>query len=711
MIFQVRYIGNVAFCLMVLVLSVSSCIRVEEGSSEQVGHLSVADFSVDVVLEVSPAAKGVDVSGLLADFSEPSASDVTFIVKDKDGNEKYNGTGLWQDFLVLPVGAYTLIASYGSNGYGAPYFYGEASGTVSALEQETAEITMTVANSLVKVSVSEEMENHFTPDGKVKLTSGTESYEVEVGSYCFVPSGTDVAISLAGTNSVGNPATFSHKLTTAPKTAYEIVCGKQTAGWPGILLSISEADVFCDRVYITTPAVFSGDMSDDNKGKLVYEASSDNWNSSLEAELEDGVPVIKGLDPQKSYKVRARTGAVASNEVNVTPSYGISASAAHTQTNGLLDGTDVTTSFSKSSVVQSAIASWNYKLYASDGQTLLREFTVSNGNAATSSDGSSLTASTAWPYLPQGSYSLVATPTMKDGSAVSGTTLTISTAAPTFSISLDGGSFTSYDKYLNRELTGAYGANEIDPETIYNVGASWTISTAIMANSNYSKTLAFQVDGAEKKSYPVTAYDYNYYGGAYDNISGLSWSAHTLAASMTFDGVTVTSPGRTHHITGLPYKSPDFVTNSVSIGSGVTDWSTSGTVEYWSGRGYQILYWYLGGVTAGTLFSPKFKVPTDTGVRYSSAVCYFTTGVAGSKSVTLYSGPTSTLNKSTANAKSVDRVYVTAGQAPSESKFVSFSHTAALMPNGMISLGSDETKDNNLAENWVTVKFLNVLYE
>ena len=189
------------------------------------------------------------------------------------------------------------------------------------------------------------------------------------------------------------------------------------------------------------------------------------------------------------------------------------------------------------------------------------------------------------------------------------------------------------------------------------------------------------------------------------DFSGLSWGSHTLTATVTFDGVSA-SATTTCHITGLPYKK-DFLTSSTTVGSGAQDCQTSGKVEYWGSHGYQILKWYLGGVTAGTFFSPQFKLPETRKISYESSACYFSTGI-GNKSVKIYHGITTYSNKSTTNSLDISRV--TSNSNPGSDKFSSFSGSGNLSSSQRISIGSDEQKDGNLAENWVTIGKLNILY-
>lgn len=161
------------------------------------------------------------------------------------------------------------------------------------------------------------------------------------------------------------------------------------------------------------------------------------------------------------------------------------------------------------------------------------------------------------------------------------------------------------------------------------------------------------------------------------------------------------------HITGLPYRSPNFLNSSVSMGSGIQQWTTTGTVEYWSGRGYQIGKWYMGDVSAGVLYSPIFQLPKQLNISYSSAACYFTTGRFDAET-DIYTGVTSSLTKSTSKKNTISRIKT--NNNPGASKFTTFSHTISISNGQRISIGFDEQKDGNLADNWITIAYLNIDY-
>lgn len=587
--------STLAFALFLVVLA--SCVEVEQQGNAS-GYLAVPELEVDVKVDDLTQTKALDF-----EVEAPSVSDIRFIVRDKDAVVRYDARGLWSEPLVLPVGTYSVEAVAGENGFGAPYFTGSFTGSISALDAETPVLKLSLANALVNVSVAESMLEHFIPGSTVSLNGG--AYEAAYGEWFYVPSGQDVTLSLSGRNSAGKDVTFTHTLASpSPKTAYAVTCDQKSTDWPSIALSVDEADVWGSRIYITAPASFSGNISVENQAAVVYEAlpaSASDWSDARLAVSEGGALVIKGLETGVEYQVRARVGALVSPVVSVIPQIdGLTASAVHTLSAGELDGTDVTSVFGKSAAVRSAVESWTVDVCKTDG-TVLR-----SGLSLGTSDGSAITAEDGWPYLPVGSgeqYVLKASAVM-DGQTYSFDDIELTMpAVPDFS--LTSCAYTSYDKYAatNGISKDVAGANNCDPSTLYNAGARWGISINLMKNVNYQKTLVIDIDGDRSRTYTVIGFDANEF---YENITGLSWQAHTHQVSFTFDGKTVTSPKNTHHITGLPYRAAPPTSS---------DWQSSGAVKFSTGA---VKFGNGGG--AGSIIYEKLHIPSNIDVSLSAKI-------------------------------------------------------------------------------------------
>ncbi|MGN1210192.1 MAG: hypothetical protein ACI4TM_00785 [Candidatus Cryptobacteroides sp.] len=229
-------------------------------------------------------------------------------------------------------------------------------------------------------------------------------------------------------------------------------------------------------------------------------------------------------------------------------SFGITASAsiAHTtDASGNLNGSTVTlNSFSIAGAPSKIITEYGVDLYkgtSSEG-TLVRTLSLTS----LPSSGTGLAdAGTGWPYLPSSNitYTLLPWCRIHGGEKLYGTTTTLSSPAPTFSVSVSA--YTSYDKYLDSDISSA---NACTAETIYDVSASANISTSILENSNYadlknSITYTYTVDNGTlaESSEP----------GKY-TVTGCAWGERTVTAQCTFDGAS-NSGERKCIITGLPY--------------------------------------------------------------------------------------------------------------------------------------------------------------
>ena len=588
-----------------------SCVQMDEQQGGEVGYLAAPKLDVDVTVDDLTPTKAIDF-----EIETPDVAGVRFVVKDKDGKVKYEGTGLWAKPLTLPVGSYSIDASYGTNSFGIPCFTGQLTGTVRPLmSEEPGQMNLSLANSLVKVTVDESLSAHFTPGETVDFNSG--AYQAAYGEWVYVPSGSELTLALAGKSSTGKDVTLTHTLSApSPKVAYNVSCGKETNDWPAITLSLNEDEAWASRVYITSPAQFSGNISAENQSAVVYEAipsASSDWSNPAKAVAEEEVLVIKGLTPDTEYQVRARVGALVSNVVKVTPKVdGFLASAVHTNTNGELDGTDVTTTFSKPEVVKNGISSWTISLCKSDG-TVLR-----SGLSLGTSDGSAITATDGWPYLPKGSYKLVGKATMSETEEVD-VEIPFTTSDPSFTVTASA--YTTYDKYVEYTQSGSTDALNVAnkegyAEYIFQISSTVGISDELLSNTNYGTTKVYYTCG------PYVDYERDFVNGEGDtdnsvkknnigDVGGFSWGVNSLTAKVNFAGVEVTSSAHTCHITGLPYKAEP------PKNSGDYSWSTvSGSANSWNDD-YVSIATNSG---APCIASPVFHIPSSINTRMRAKV-------------------------------------------------------------------------------------------
>lgn len=206
------------------------------------------------------------------------------------------------------------------------------------------------------------------------------------------------------------------------------------------------------------------------------------------------------------------------------------ATAEHTKEGELLSGTRVTINVASLTGTPAAlITGWKAELQNQAG-TVVRTFTGSG--APTQNSPAEMTQAGDWPYLPQGTYTLRSSLTLKTGELTAENVSTVEVPAPTFTVSASA--YTSYNKYLAGEIDAA---NSCDGSTIYGMKAAPSITDALQNNPNYTQSSALTLDGNA-----VSA----------GNAESQSWAAHTLNASYTFDGVTMNG-SETYHVTGLPF--------------------------------------------------------------------------------------------------------------------------------------------------------------
>ena len=597
-------------------MALSSCLNLDETTDGAHGYLTIAGMDVNLQVDQLVATKAdeatVNISGI-AGYVAPELSSVTVVRKD-DASKTY--TWYAGETLSLPAGTYTLSATCGTNCFGAPCFEGKGEVAVTAGATATGTVIFTLANSVMKVTNA--MPEHFEPsEGNcVTLLSDDSTLEpqsvtIAMDTYAFVPAGKLLKVNVQGKNTAGgNQKPFECPLNKATEKAkaYNVTLSANGVTLPEISLS-SEQVAWGDRIFITTPA--TGEILSSVSGTVIYEAipaASTDWTASNESVGN----VITGLTPGSEYKVRARIGGLVSDEVILTPAVtGIAAAATHTKTEDYLDGTDVNTTFtSPHQIVTESIASWSYQLKNSSG-TVLREYSDEDGTIT--SDGSSLTGTTDWPYLPQGTYTLVATATLDDDSTVS-STLNVAVAKPSFGVTASAE--TSYSYYLN---DGASVANAKAAETIYEISSNIGVSENILDNTNYTKpSVTYSVGG--KSASGTYGSSNNHKLGS--EISGLSWGSHNLIATVKFDDVEVASAPCVCVITGLPY-SYNFVNGSLDQYRS-DGWTTNEKLrvssEDLSGRAKTlVLQHYRKVITTsnekGFVVSPKFNIPNTVDVQ------------------------------------------------------------------------------------------------
>ena len=528
--------------LLGLTSALSSCVQFS--GQEGMAQLYPPVFEVDATVEDLAQTKAAP------EPDAPALSDIHFTVKDKDGNEVYKKLGVWDAPLKLPIGKYSIEAYSGKNTFGTAYFTGTAEGTIEGGEKETPEITMKLQNAYLAVGLTETLAPHFKTSGDC-ITISTASARIVTGldTYVFVPSGQELSIAIAGTSSADMPKTITHSLTArTAATATYLSCDMTTTDAPKIKLD-GTPEAWGTVGYI--PVATTENISEANVAKMKYFASSNEWTDSVDGTIVDvdGEKLVKftGLTPGATYKVRAQIGALKSKEVSMTMStsaLSIKTAAAHTYTNKELDGTDFTASFSVAK--KFGVTASSLQLCKTDGTvlTVLRKVALNGTSAEWTSDGSALTGSKDWPFLPGGTYILKGTAT-QNGSTVTLEEYKFTVPdTPDFTVSVSGKTTYDYSK------TDINKANSLVAETIYEVGYSVSgISNKLLNNSNYglSCQYAININGNSKNVTPTDG-----------TITGCSWGVNNLTATVTFAGTQKTS-SKLCDITGLPYRAPEVI--------------------------------------------------------------------------------------------------------------------------------------------------------
>lgn len=358
------------------------------------------------------------------------------------------------------------------------------------------------------------------------------------------------------------------------------------------------------------------------------------------------------------------------------------ATAEHTKEGELLSGTRVTINVASLTGTPAAlITGWKAELQNQAG-TVVRTFTGSG--APTQNSPVEMTQAGDWPYLPQGTYTLRSSLTLKTGEHTTENVSTVVVPAPTFTVSATA--YTSYDKYLAGDIDAA---NSCDGSTIYSMKAAPSITDALQNNPNYTQSSALTLDGNA-----VSA----------GNAESQSWAAHMLNASYTFDGVTMNG-SETYHVTGLPYNI-DFRKED-----NTTNWEIIGQKGYDKNWGVQFLYVYRTNKTKNyaKMFSPAFYCLNDKNINITYDYgTMFTTSGRNKKTIPIYSG---IVNKTDSHSKTfTDNI---SNETTWGSKLVSFTHDESIANGQRVSFYHNEfyPEWGDLTQYWLYLSFLDVKYK
>ena len=266
------------------------------------------------------------------------------------------------------------------------------------------------------------------------------------------------------------------------------------------------------------------------------------------------------------------------------------ASVAHTKTEtGLLNGTSVQFSMTKSGASDKIIEEWGATLLNKDG-VVVRQVKYTNENPI-DSQMDSMEVTNNWKLLPAGTY------TFSPYYMIYGQKVTLFShpvTVPDPGVRLDLHGQTSYDKYAAGDISGA---NSHTNTKIEGVAVSTNVDLSII--DSYLVT----IDGTDLGAATVTSG--TSVVASYGDLTRTAYKSYSFAARMTVGNLTFTADEKIFHITGLPYEA-DFT------GSNPTGWTPAwafvGNVEY-SDKRVTYTYGAWAGAADGAIRSPAFFIP------------------------------------------------------------------------------------------------------
>lgn len=278
-------------------------------------------------------------------------------------------------------------------------------------------------------------------------------------------------------------------------------------------------------------------------------------------------------------------------DLSVFSNIQLTATATHTYEDNVLTGTDVTLNIEDNGAPLELVDGWNIRLLYDN--TAIRSYTAKpeNGTLMDVTDG--------WPYVPQGS-TLTASIHLQTGETIDITSAILEEIPkPEFTTTVSGN--TSYSVYQN---SGAETANTKDGSSIFDINATASIAPEILDNPNYSNLLKVTYTTDSEQNSRELPY------GTSTQFNSLPWQKHALSATVSFDGVRVTSSPLDCHVTGLPYRA------NPPSNSGEHPWTEDQEnwgVEYFNWRESEIEM-YVDNLTGNYLRigSPRFHIPENT---------------------------------------------------------------------------------------------------
>lgn len=614
-------------------LAAPSCMNLDETREGGYGYLTISGLDLDVQVEqlVPTKAESVTLKSLGIDAA-PDLSEIVFTLERHNSNPgtKSSEEDTVQPNVELPLeaGTYTLRVKYngnnGADGFGEALFQEERSYpvTITPGVRTQLEVSLPLINSLIAVSVKDDLREDFTPSENYPITIsyGNQTVTVEENVYHFVPAASEVTVTVTGTTA-GVSKELEHEFITPSAAKFaDVKFGKSTTEIPSITMGDVSEGAFEGGLYFS-PAELTN-ISSDHTVVYKYQLEGDSdWTTATEISEVNGYKYLSGLTDGKKYFIKACVGNIESDPVEFSPKSlesCITVAAAtgypqHYTENNELAGTKMQASVKVKlpSIVASlaaiSVESGNFK----KGNAQLGTFKLDENNTLTNDTAKTIDVSNSvdWPYFPKGDgYVLDATikcvlpnRTIESGPVYS--TATITSPVPSFNVTVSAE--TSYSRYLNYK-DGVFGysldlANTAGSgDDIMNISAKVGISNGILNNSNYTELYSVTSFKVDETALTNTSSAVGTLTAA--NLDGQSWAKHIVSASFKFDGIEK-SGSKDCHVTGLPYIA------SPPTNGGDYKWESNfevllNTVE-WNDDGVR-----LEGISKkAMIISPSFHVP------------------------------------------------------------------------------------------------------
>ena len=580
--------------VLLTALAAPSCMNLDETQEGGYGYLTISGLDLDVQVEqlVPTKAEPVTLNSLGIDAAPVEANAVFTLVKDGESQTVQPNSE-----LKLQAGTYTLNITYnnqGADGFGEALF-GNASYpvTITAGQNTPLQYSLPLANSLVAVSVSDELKNDFTP-GSISIAYGqSTSATITENEYFFVPAASSVTVTVTGTTA-GVSTPLVHTFTTPAAAKYaDVKFGKSTTDLPSITLGGVSEGAFEGGLYFS-PAELNNISSDHTVVYKYQLKGASDWTTAQVSDV-NGYKYLNGLTDGETYLIKACVGNIESKHVEFSPVSlencvtvaAVSGYPQHYTENNELAGTKMQASVTvnlPSIVAEMATLSVENGNF-NKGSNQLGTFNLTN-NTLTNNTAKSIeiSNSTNWPYFPKGDdYVLNATvkcdlPNNRTVTSNPVASTAITSPAPDNLFTVTASANTTYSYYKDSNK-GATEANKKTAENVFDITSSVTISDDILSKDTYKDMLPSVTYSVGDKSETRTYGQSNTHSMGTTEISGLAWGTHSLTAKVTFDGASATSAGHPCVITGLPY---DFSTNKHkdkwSLNGGTASWGNDDTI-------------------------------------------------------------------------------------------------------------------------------------